>query len=247
MNSFGSNLKNLRKEKKLSQKALAQTVGVGQTTIANYENDQRYPNPLILSKLADALDVSLDLLLERERQGVSVSSELVLDEKVFVDLICSFKDDQAMNMVLDEVKKGYSVLDLYYNFFKPVMYHVGDLWEKGRLSIPMEHHITYVIDKLLILLSDYIKCDPLNGKKAIFIAPGSENHLLGLKIVKETFRQGGWKTFYIGKSVPWAGLVDWVNEVSIDLVVISTTIENNLNQIQALVDFINKRQVLKSY
>jgi len=245
MNSFGSNLKRIRKEKKFSQKALAERVGVGQTTIANYENDQRYPNPIILSRLASILQVSLDLLLRGQTTDPLATTNPSLDQEVFIDLIRNFDDQEAMDMVLGQVKAGYDVIDLYYGFIKPVMYRVGDLWLRGELSVPMEHHITHVIDKLLVLLSDYIQCGPPKDKKAIFIAPGSESHLLGLKIVKETFRRYGWKTFFVGRSVPWKSLVDMINQVGIDLVVISTTIENNLNQVESLVGYIRRETQAK--
>lgn len=42
--SFGSNLKGLRIENKISQKQVALYMGISTTTISPYENDSRFPN-----------------------------------------------------------------------------------------------------------------------------------------------------------------------------------------------------------
>lgn len=57
---FGAKLKNYRKEKNLTQKALGEKVGVAHNTISSYENGTNEPEQDILFKLADALDVSIN-------------------------------------------------------------------------------------------------------------------------------------------------------------------------------------------
>jgi methanogenic corrinoid protein MtbC1 len=244
MNSFGSNLKTIRKEKKISQKVLAQSIGVGQTTIANYENDLRYPNPKILSKLADVLDISLDALIIRQEKQVTIDDlDIYIDD--FIDFVFSYEEDQAIALVMKLVKSGVDVIEIYNKFLKGTLYRVGTLWEQGKVSIPMEHHITYFIDKILVLLSPYIHHEPSNNRTAIFIAPGSETHLVGLKIVKEVFKKYGWKTLFIGKSVPWTSLAKWIEKNNAELVVISTTLEQNLNQVEAIVEYIKSETKAK--
>lgn len=59
--NFGEKLKELRKEKGLSQKDLAEKLNVTQRTISYYENSTTAPsNAEIVTKLAVALDVRLD-------------------------------------------------------------------------------------------------------------------------------------------------------------------------------------------
>jgi methanogenic corrinoid protein MtbC1 len=237
MGSFGYNLKRLRKEKKLSQKSIAEMIGVGQTTIANYENDQRFPNPPILTQLADILDVSLDTLIGRKIPSTP-DENLEAYSNYFINLVLGYQEDAAIEMVMQLAKKGHDVLAIYHHFLKKTLYQVGDLWEQGKISVPMEHHITDVIDRILVLLSPFIQTKPANGKTAVFIAPSNEPHLIGLKMVKETFRLYGWKTLYVGNSVPWQSLISWIEEHKVELVVISTTMQDNHNQVEAMVDYI---------
>lgn len=58
-------LKELRKEKGLSQLKLAIELNTTQNTISRYETGDREPGIAELIKIADFFDVSLDYLLER--------------------------------------------------------------------------------------------------------------------------------------------------------------------------------------
>ena len=65
MFSFSDRLKELRKQKSLSQKALGEFVGLSERGIQNYELGNNKPTSDILIKLADYFDVSVDYLLGR--------------------------------------------------------------------------------------------------------------------------------------------------------------------------------------
>ncbi|APM41325.1 hypothetical protein BS101_18390 [Clostridium kluyveri] len=55
--SVGKNIKKYRKSKNLTQKQLAQKIGVIPVTITRYENNKREPNIDTLNEIAKALDV----------------------------------------------------------------------------------------------------------------------------------------------------------------------------------------------
>ncbi|WP_052078763.1 helix-turn-helix domain-containing protein [Spirochaeta lutea] len=65
MTIFSENLRNLRKKKGLTQRELGDVLGIGQTTVANYEQGARFPDSEMLVKIADYFSVSLDYLLGR--------------------------------------------------------------------------------------------------------------------------------------------------------------------------------------
>jgi len=64
---FCSRLRELRKGRGLTQKRLAEIMGLNINTIAQYERGNREPKFDTLCKLADFFDVSLDYLLGRQR------------------------------------------------------------------------------------------------------------------------------------------------------------------------------------
>ena len=62
---FQNRLKELRKEKKLSQEDLGKVMNISGRTISYFEAGERSPSPEILNKLADVFNVSVDYLIGR--------------------------------------------------------------------------------------------------------------------------------------------------------------------------------------
>lgn len=62
----GQNIKRLRKQRHLTQKELAKSLGVAEITIRQYENNNRTPTLSILYQIADALQVDIRELLFTE-------------------------------------------------------------------------------------------------------------------------------------------------------------------------------------
>ena len=73
-------LKELRKQKNLTQTEIAKILNMAQTTYAGYELGQREPTIDTLKKIADFYNVSLDYLCEHETQG-SIDLSLFSDIK----------------------------------------------------------------------------------------------------------------------------------------------------------------------
>ena len=78
MIEFGEKLRQLRKERDLTQAELGTLIGVKDKVISFYEMGERTPSPKVIKKLAATLHVSADYLLGIEKNpSVDVSG---LDE-----------------------------------------------------------------------------------------------------------------------------------------------------------------------
>ena len=62
------NIQILRKKRNLTQEALAEAVGVTRQTVAKWESGESAPDLPLAGKLASALDVTLDELVEAPRE-----------------------------------------------------------------------------------------------------------------------------------------------------------------------------------
>lgn len=65
MATFQERLRQIRKHNKLSQVKVAETIGVSQRVISDFENGTGLPSFKVLIALADYFDVSLDYLVGR--------------------------------------------------------------------------------------------------------------------------------------------------------------------------------------
>ena len=66
MENFYKRLKHLRTINHLTQLELANMLNIERSILSSYETGRRYPTLVILIRIADVFDVSVDYLLGRE-------------------------------------------------------------------------------------------------------------------------------------------------------------------------------------
>jgi transcriptional regulator with XRE-family HTH domain len=102
---FAERLKKLRMEKGLSQRAFSLKINLNYVQYNRYEKGETIPSTDTLSKLADALDVSVDYLLEGKKEDAATAN---LQDK---DLLKMFGEvEKFPENEKEEIK---SVIDAY--------------------------------------------------------------------------------------------------------------------------------------
>jgi len=104
--SLSFNIRERRKELKLTQKELAKKVGVSFRTIQNYENGITPPSLYIIEKIALALEVSVETLISQYKFDNNFSAQQIL-EKVTQDKEYKSKVD---NLILTDII--FDIVDL---------------------------------------------------------------------------------------------------------------------------------------
>ena len=77
---FNENLRAAREHKNMSQKEVADSIGVAKSTYSLYESGNREPNVQTIKKIADTLSVSADDLLGLNIQPVTMAAHFTGDE-----------------------------------------------------------------------------------------------------------------------------------------------------------------------
>lgn len=124
----GERIKNIRKQKGLTQHELGELLGVTQSMIAAYENNTRNPKPETLQKIANALEVplykffdwadGLEVLIEKENERRKQWAEL--DNIALI----------VLNNIYNKVEEGCEELEYMVENEKVVLtipyYIIGD-------------------------------------------------------------------------------------------------------------------------
>lgn len=93
MVEFGAKLRRLRKQKNLTQKQLANLIGVQHTIISFYELNERIPSPDVLVKIASVFHVSTDYLLGLEKgESLDISQLTESDKNLVRSLVDSLRE-----------------------------------------------------------------------------------------------------------------------------------------------------------
>lgn len=77
---FNENLKLAREKKNMTQKEIADIIGVAKSTYSLYESGNREPNVQTIKKIADVLNVSADTLLGLNTEPITIAAHFDGDE-----------------------------------------------------------------------------------------------------------------------------------------------------------------------
>ncbi|EOO12773.1 helix-turn-helix domain-containing protein [Bacillus cereus] len=80
MKTFGNIIRDLRKQKGITQKELAQSLQLSESTIGMYERNERQPDYNTLIRIADYFNVSTDFLLGRDFNVTEDGNKIELDQ-----------------------------------------------------------------------------------------------------------------------------------------------------------------------
>ncbi|MBF8970178.1 helix-turn-helix transcriptional regulator [Streptococcus mitis] len=99
-------LKELRTEKKLTQKELADIIGVSKITILRWENDERQIKPDKAQALADYFGVPVGYLLGYSGKSLSISGNLKAGDKINLRGTVATIDE---TLILFQTETGYTI------------------------------------------------------------------------------------------------------------------------------------------
>lgn len=236
-------LKKLRKENKLTQSDLGEAIGIGQTSIANYENGKRFPDEKNLIRIADYFNISLDLLIGRElknTEGNNVSGFLYegsdLDDKAVEYMTAAQKSgSEAVNMILGLLESGYTEEQVILDLLEASLIKAGNFWAEGLYNEAMEHQLSNtVIESLIALKTNSNRSSNYRGKLAALTSYG-EMHNIGIRILTRLLEIDGWETYFLGSSVPAISLLDYINNNQINMVMVSATMNENTDSLCAII------------
>lgn len=100
--------------------------------------------------------------------------------------------------------------DVFYEVFIPLMNEIGLLWQSNTITIAHEHFISHLIKQKLITNTEKIQVLEPTKTDKIFVLylPSNEIHELGLMYLNYELILNGYKTIYLGESVPIESLKD---------------------------------------
>ncbi|MBX9807807.1 MAG: MerR family transcriptional regulator [Flavobacteriaceae bacterium] len=129
--------------------------------------------------------------------------------------------------------------EVFYEVIIPLMNEIGLLWQSGTISPAQEHFISFLIkQKLLINTEKFQILEPTrNDKVFVLYLPENEIHELGLMYLNYEILLNGYKTIYLGESVPVDSLKDMKNYFDNIIYVSYLTVQPTKDEIN---DYINE-------
>lgn len=103
-----------------------------------------------------------------------------------------------------------SFKEIFYDVFIPLMTEMGLLWQSETISPAHEHFISYLIKQKLLINTEKLQVlKPTKTDKVFVLSlPMNEVHELGLMYLNYETLLHGYKTIYLGESMPIEDLTD---------------------------------------
>jgi signal transduction histidine kinase/methanogenic corrinoid protein MtbC1/CheY-like chemotaxis protein len=164
--------------------------------------------------------------------GVDVLSGLA---RQYLQALLRAERHEATRLIVDAVRAGVAVGDIYLQVFQRCQREVGRLWQSKRITVAQEHYCTAATQLAMSQLYPYLFALPKKGRRLAAASVGGELHEVGLRIVADLFEADGWDTLYLGANVPAGSVVQAVGQHRPDLLLISVTMAFHLPGVEQLI------------
>ena len=244
---FSVRMKELRKNHGLTQKDAAKALGIGQTTIANYENGTRVPDLMKVSEIADLYKVSVDYLIGRDGYPSRQEEHKEEEEKpdyTYEEYMKSLLDGdkkKVRNILLSFLKKGIPSKIIYRDYIERSLKETGDLWEKGQLPIWKEHFISELSLENMALIKRRKYKDREPGRPILLLTPGAEQHNIGLKMIGDMLEANGHNIIYLGNLIPTDNIIQAIQDKKPYAIILSVTMAYHVESAKLLIDVIKQK------
>lgn len=126
-----------------------------------------------------------------------------------------------------------SFKEVFRDVFLPLISEIGLLWQTDTITPAHEHFISYLIKQKLLINTEKFQVQPPVKEDTLYVLylPENEIHELGLMYLNYELLSNGYRTIYLGESVPISSLKDLKKYFDNIIYVCYATVEPNKNEI----------------
>ena len=221
------------KEKHTSQQIIKQYLGpVDQININKIPEEYRNESTII--KFLASLNIDF-------------SKSMKLNDSLQVNLLeklKSYEINEILKIYNDYTKSIYSLLDFYEKILIPVLYKIGDQWENGEIDVATEHVCSNAVNNLIDLINQQNTKKNLKNyrdtRSIVLSTPEGELHSIGCKIIESLLLEKGYEVYNITSPLPTNSIESYLDNTNPGVILISVTLEENINSAIRLVYEIRK-------
>ena len=153
----------------------------------------------------------------------------------FLDFLLSGNRQAASQLILEAVKAGIPVRDIYLRVFQNTQREVGRLWQTNQISVAQEHFCSAATQMVMSQLYPYIFSSRRTDRRMVMACVGGELHEIGARMVADFFEMEGWDTYFLGANTPHQSIIQTVVEHNADLLAISVTMTFHISKVREII------------
>jgi DNA-binding transcriptional MerR regulator len=174
-----------------------------------------------------------------EEKIPSLVREIISQKSAKHHAISSFKmammnfDQTLFSSTYNSLLSEKSFKEIFYDVFIPLMNEIGFLWQTDTITPAHEHFLSYLVKQKLLINTEKLQLVAPTKTDKIFVLylPMNEINELGLMYLNYEIIAKGYKTIYLGESVPTENLKSLRNYFDNIVYVCYATVEPNTSEI----------------
>ena len=151
--------------------------------------------------------------------------------RAYLDGLLAHDRQQCREHFKQWLEADAGLRSIYDDLVRRSLYEVGELWERGRISVATEHLATAISESLLNLTYPRLFAQPRNGKSAVITCVPNEYHQIGGKMVADVFELNGWRGYFLGANTPVGDVITLIAEKRPDVVALSVATSFGLAEV----------------
>ncbi len=143
----------------------------------------------------------------------------------------------AESVIRDALDASLSPAEIQEEVITPALWLIGELWERGEVSVADEHAATEISLRVLTLQREAHRVARARGAYRVMLAtvPG-ELHVVALRMVDSLLVAAGYEVTMLGADVPADALGSWARRHQPDVICLSATIPGRTKHIVSCID-----------
>lgn len=158
------------------------------------------------------------------------SSPIELNEDLVVEFarLGTMGDETGCTAIVDRLLAAHvPVVKIYSDLFAASLSLVGQWWMVKAVNESQEHLCSAIVERLMARVINHVGPDPKPHLKAICGCSDGNWHSIVLRMVSDMLRLHGWRTLFLGGSVPTTAFVTSVREHQPAVVMVSCLFSDN--------------------
>jgi methanogenic corrinoid protein MtbC1 len=152
-------------------------------------------------------------------------------------------DEAAAEMAIREaMDAGLDTARIDDEIIAPALWRIGNLWERGEISVADEHIATEISIRVLALQREAQRVVQTRGQHRVLLAaPAGEQHIVALRMVDNLLRNAGYDVAMLGSDVPGDALIALMHRRPPEVVCLTSTMADPAAQVLATIGALQRR------
>jgi len=145
-------------------------------------------------------------------------------ERAFAAALIAGDEIAAETTIREAMDAKLSSAEIDEKIITPALWLLGELWERGEISVADEHLATEIALRVLALQREADRVvQARRGHRVMLATPAGERHVVALRMVSNLLSEAGYWIVMLGADVPLEALVASVLRHRPDVICLSTT------------------------